>query len=217
MSGGGCWYWRTKPSPTARSGTRSRTELVPARPRCFWSHRRSTPAACTGARMKISGVPKPRAGSTKPLPSLTSAGVDAHGVVGDADPLKAIEQALRTFARGRGPYRDESPTASRARSRVGRRCEGARALSRFPLLTPSPTRSVSEPGEQEPGFSSEPPGGLDDVVGDRLDLLLGELVSEGRHRARTVRHVLDHGLTWQAWTRRGSAPPCPSSPASCSV
>ncbi len=29
---------------------------------------------------------------------LTSAGVDAHGVVGDADPLKAIEQALRTFA-----------------------------------------------------------------------------------------------------------------------
>jgi hypothetical protein len=29
---------------------------------------------------------------------LTAAGVEAHGVVGDADPLQAIEQALRTFA-----------------------------------------------------------------------------------------------------------------------
>ena len=29
---------------------------------------------------------------------LTAAGVEAHGLVGDADPLKAIEQALRTFA-----------------------------------------------------------------------------------------------------------------------
>jgi GABA permease len=29
---------------------------------------------------------------------LTTAGIEARGVVGDADPLKAIEQALRTFA-----------------------------------------------------------------------------------------------------------------------
>ena len=29
---------------------------------------------------------------------LTAAGVAAHGVVGDADPLQAIDQALRTFA-----------------------------------------------------------------------------------------------------------------------
>ena len=30
--------------------------------------------------------------------SLVAGGVEAHGVVGDADPLKAIEQVLRTFA-----------------------------------------------------------------------------------------------------------------------
>lgn len=32
--------------------------------------------------------------------SLVAGGVDAHGLVGDADPLKAIEQALRNFTAG---------------------------------------------------------------------------------------------------------------------
>ena len=40
---------------------------------------------------------RPRSGSTRSLHALADAGIDARGEVGDADPLQAIDDALRTF------------------------------------------------------------------------------------------------------------------------
>jgi hypothetical protein len=61
--------------------------------------------------------------------ALVSAGVEAHGVVGDADPLSAIDQALRTFAA------DEVLIATRPHGKSGwlDRDVVAKARERFPV------------------------------------------------------------------------------------
>jgi len=61
--------------------------------------------------------------------SLVAAGVEAHGEVGDVDPLKAIDQAFRTF------HADEVLIATRPHGKSGwlDRAVGARARPRFPV------------------------------------------------------------------------------------
>jgi hypothetical protein len=65
----------------------------------------------------------------KAVAALVTAGVEAHGVVGDADPLQAIDQALRTFAA------DEVLIATRPHGKSDwlDRDVVARARARFPV------------------------------------------------------------------------------------
>ena len=185
MSRGASWCWRTKPSPVARSRSRSRTGPGRARPRCSWSHRRSTRAPRAGARRRTPGGPRPRVGSTRPSRPLVAAGVDAHGEVGDADPLKAIDQALRTFPRRRGPDRDATRTGSRTGSD---RDVVASARERFPV----PVAHVVVDLEHERARAREPGS--------------SSLRSTLRRSRRSPRSA-----PWRACLRRPASPPHRSS------
>ena len=80
---------------------------------------------------------------------LTSTGVDAHGVVGDADPLKAIEQALRTFAA------DEVLIATEPHGKSSRRqldvVASARERFQIPVARAPVDPERERAREQEPG------------------------------------------------------------------
>ena len=120
--------------------------------------------------------------------SLVAAGVEAHGAVGDADPLQAIDHALRTFAA------DEVLIATRPHGKSDwlDRDVVASARERFPVPVAHVVVDLDTSGPGRESRELLASGRLHDVVRDRLDLLLGELVSEGRHRPCPVRHVLDH-------------------------
>ena len=75
--------------PPARRGRR--------RARARRLARRSTRRSSTGSPTRTAPVPPPQERLQESLVRLRALGVNAEGEVGDADPLQAIEDALRTF------------------------------------------------------------------------------------------------------------------------
>ena len=81
------------------------------------------------------------------LARLREAGVDAKGEIGDAEPLQAIEDALRIFGAGRDHHLDSSrgPLAlARARRSSSARASVSRSRSRTSSSTSR--QSATEPG-----------------------------------------------------------------------
>ena len=87
---------RTRPSPAARCAARSCAGRS-ATPTCSSSAPRSTRRSATGPPTRTAPARRPSAGWTSRSPRSPPAGVEARGEVGDADPIQAMDDALRTF------------------------------------------------------------------------------------------------------------------------
>ncbi len=143
------------------------------------------------------------------LARLASVGIDAHGEVGDGDPLVAVDDAVRTF----DPNEIVISTHPLGKSNWLERgvVESIRARYDVPV-----THVVVDLGRGDSAASLLAGDGRD-VVRDRLDLLIVELALERRHRAAAVRHLCDHLVFASASPASRFGPTLPDVPASASV